>query len=74
MFTKCGELEIVRDIAEGAKHRRLNRTNPPVRTTRTNTPRLEITLTDGTVLSMSDVFDTVASHWGKELLAAAAPG
>jgi hypothetical protein len=61
----CDEIAFVQDIAEAWKHRHLSR--PGIRTARTNAPTLEIALSDGTVVSMANVFDAVATYIEGEL-------
>jgi hypothetical protein len=61
----CHQIAYVRDIAEAWKHCRLSRRD--IKTARTNAPRLQINLNDGTTRSMADVFDAVAEHLKREL-------
>jgi hypothetical protein len=59
-------IEHLREIAEGWKHCGLTRRN--IKTARTNVATLEITFSDGTVVSMSDVFEAVAANLESEPL------
>jgi hypothetical protein len=56
LYVRCPNILYVQDIAEAAKHCHLHR--PTVQTASVNEETLEITLKDGTVLQMDDVFES----------------
>ena len=59
-------LEHIRDIAEAAETL-AGCSRPDIKTARTNAARLEVTFSDGSVVSMSDIFEDGAAHWVSEL-------